>query len=130
MAIYCGHVYCLYLPIAGKDKLLVPAYILPDDRVRFFVINTNLTLLQQNNSEIKQHVFPIQQALNRQFLEYDSWLTCNEVVAGWTSAQIDAQNNCYRGPLDQTTLVSVRTVITVSRLYSQIEKNTILAQWP
>jgi hypothetical protein len=130
MAIYCGHVYCLYLPIAAKEKLLVPVYILPDDRVRFFVINSNLTQFTQDKPEIALHAIPIQQTLNNRFLTHDSWLVCNEVVAGWTSAQIDAQNNCYRGQLDQTTLVSVRTLITSSRLYSQTEKNLILSHWP
>lgn len=130
MAVNCGHVYFLYLPIAEKDKLLVPAYIKPDGRACFFVINTERTEFQQNNPDIARHVIALPCANNGNFLKHDSWLACHEAIGGWTAAGIDAITGCYRGPLDGGTLTSVRKVIQESRLYSEIVKTQILEQWP
>jgi len=130
MTVHCGHAYHLFLPIASKDKLVVPAYIASDDKVRFFVINTNRTNFQITNSRITNHVLNLSANDNRGFLTNDSWLTCNEVVGGYTSAEIDVINNCYRGQLDNGTISTVRQVIQNSRLYAETEKNLILGQWP
>ena len=131
MPVYCGHVYCLHLPIAGKDKLLVPAFVHPDnDRVRFFVINSKLTDYQARKPELLNHAIPILQAKNAGFLAYDSWLVCHELVGGYTAAQIDAIKGCYRGSLDNGTLTIARTLIQGSRLYSERDKQLFLSQWP
>lgn len=130
MAVHCGHVYHLNLPIAAKPKLVVPAFIEADGRVRFFVINSDRTEFQMARPEVAKHVLPLKQADNDQFLTHDSWLTCHEVVGGWTVAQIEAVKGCYRGPLDAATLIIVKAVIQESRLHSETDKAAILAQWP
>jgi hypothetical protein len=124
----CGHVYFLNLPLAGKEKLVVPAFVTSDGRVRFFVINTQRTEFQID--KFADHVLPLRRAANSSFLTHDSWLTCHEVVGGWKVEEVDAVNGCYRGPLDQATIAAVRTLIEGSRLYSAIEKISILEQWP
>jgi hypothetical protein len=130
MPVYCGHVYCLYLPIAAKEKLVVPAYVLPDGRVRFFVINSALTDFQKARPELLKHVLPIQESLNQTFLTHDSWLCCHEIVAGYSVAQMVAANGSYRGPLDNGTLQGVMAVMKNSRLHSERDKALFLANWP
>lgn len=130
MPVNCGHVYCLYWPPAAKDKLLVPAYVLPDDRVRFFIINSELTPFQKARPELLKHAIPILQGLNSAFLTHDSWLCCHEVVAGFTRQQIDSAIGAYRGPLDGATQVRVKAIVEESRLHSDREKGLFLAQWP
>lgn len=131
MTVHCGHVYHLYLPIAQKNKLVVPAYIIPEDeRVRFFVINTNLNNFVANNKELASHAIQLSAANNNRFLNRDSWLVCHEVVGGLTAPDIEATNNCYRGPLDNDSLSKVRDLLPESRLYSEVEKSKILSQWP
>lgn len=124
----CGHVYFLHLPIAGKEKLIVPAYIAPDGKVRFFVINTIRTDFQVG--KFADHVLPLPLDANQNFLTHNSWLACHEVVGGWTVEEIDAVDGCYRGSLDQATVAAVRALVGGSRQYSAIEKAAILAQWP
>lgn len=126
----CGHVYFLYLPIAQKEKLVVPAFVAPDGKVRFFVINTNRTEFQITKAVVAAHVLPVSLNGHEGFLDHDSWLTCHEVVGGYTVSQIDALPNCYRAPLTQEVITAVRQVIQESRLYSEQDKVTILAQWP
>lgn len=130
MAVYCGHVYHLKLPIAAKEKLVVPAFIEADGRVRFFVINTERTDFQIARPEISRHVLPLKKADNDRFLTHDSWLACHEVVGGWTVAEIEATEDCYRGPLDRATLALVKAVIKDSRLHSEADKAGIASQWP
>lgn len=130
MAVICGHVYCLHLPIAAKEKLLVPAFIQDDHKVRFFVINTERTEFQIKNPDISKHVITLPKNVNRRFLTHDSWLSCHEFVGGWTVPEIDAVQDCYRGTLDSSTLISVRNIIEESRLYSAIDIAKILGQWP
>ena len=130
MAVICGHVYHLFLPIAGKPKLLVPAYIAEDDRVRFFLINTNRTAFQEINPERTKLVLPLRQQDNAKFLTRDCWLCCDEPIGGWKAAAIERIKNCYRGPLDKATTAAVRVVITESRTYSDPEKAEILDAWP
>jgi hypothetical protein len=131
MAVQCGHVYHLYLPIASKDKLLVPAYINPNTyKVRFFVINSNLNAFQLNNQAILDHALQISVQNNPGFLTHDSWLLCNEVVGGHTVTEIEAISGCYRGPLDGGTIANVRNVVQVSSLLSSVEQSHILNQWP
>ena len=130
MAVKCGHVYCLYFALAAKDKLLVPAYAMTDGRVRCFVVNTDLSPLLQKNPELQRHAFELSFSTNTAFLKHDSWLCCNEVIGGWTVAEIDANADCHRGPIDGGTIAAVKLVIATSALYSQKEKDLILAQWP
>ena len=126
----CGHVYFLHLPIANKEKLLVPAYILADGRVRVFVINTERTAFQINRPEISKHVLPLEKNKNESFLTHNSWLTCHEVIGGLTVAEIERDAGRYRGSLDNGTLAAVRALISESRLHSEADKTAILAQWP
>jgi hypothetical protein len=126
----CGHVYVLQLAIAGKPKLLVPAFIEEDGRVRFFVINTNRTEFQQKSAEVAKHVLPLLQKNNGAFLTHDSWLVCDEVIGGWKVGEIEAIKECHRGPLDVGTLAVVRAVIQESKLHSERDKAAMLAQWP
>ena len=126
----CGHVYFLYLPIAQKEKLVVPAFVALDGKVRFFVINTNRTEFQKTRAAVAAHVLPVPLNGHETFLDHDSWLTCHEVVGGYTVTQIDALPNCYRAPLTRAVIEGVRQVIQESRLYSEFDKAAILAQWP
>lgn len=126
----CGHVYFLKLHIAAKEKLVVPAFIEADGRVRFFVINTNRTEFQQTKPEVAKHVLPLTKAGNEKFLTHDSWLACHEVLGGWKVTEIEALKGCYRGPLDQATIAAVRAVVKDSRLHSEADKAAILKQWP
>jgi len=126
----CGHVYFLKLPIAAKEKLVVPAFIEADGRVRFFVINTNRTDFQKTKSEVEMHVLPLGKKGNDKFLTHDSWLACHEFIGGWTVTQIEAVKGCYRGPLDKATIAAVRVLIRESRLHSESDKAAILKQWP
>lgn len=128
--VHCGHVYFLWFGLAGKEKLLVPAFIRPDGRVRFFVINTARTEYQATNEGVAKYVIPLPLAGNENFLVHDSWLACHEIFGGWTIEQIDAAQGCYRGPLDAATLGSVRVLIQESRIHSEADKAAILAQWP
>lgn len=130
MSVLCGHVYCLHLPIAAKDKLLVPAYVQQDGKVRFFVINSERTQYIINNHNLASHVLEINVLKNQQFLNYDSWLSCHEVVGGLGVDEVCAQPNSYRGPLDHETITAVRNLITDSRLYSPVQIQCILDQWP
>lgn len=130
MAVKCGHVYFLLLPIAAKEKLCVPAYV--DEatgRVRFFVINTERTDYQLERPEVLRHIFAIAEKDHKAFLTHDSWLMCHEVIGGWMADDIDAKKNCYRGPLDAAIASAVRAAIGESRLYSERERATILRQW-
>lgn len=126
----CGHVYFLPLPIAAKGKLVVPAFVEADGRVRFFVINTDRTDFQRARPEVAKHVLPLRKQGNEVFLNHDSWLACHEVIGGLKVAEIDAINGCHRGPLDQATLAAVRVLIQESRLHSELDKAAILGQWP
>ena len=126
----CGHVYFLWLAAASKEKLVVPAFIEEDGRVRFFVINTNRTDFQIAKQEVTRHVLPLAMKANSKFLTRDCWLTCHEVVGGWYAADMEKNVGSYRGPLDGDAIAAVRVVIKDSRLYSEAEKAVILAQWP
>lgn len=128
----CGHVYVLHVKFIDppKEKLLVPAYVLPDGRVRMFVIGTNRTDFQKSREDISKHVLPLLKSQHNGFLTHDSWLACHEVIAGWTVDEIAAMNGCYRGPLDPSVIGQVRAVIGDSKLFSEREKSLILAQWP
>jgi hypothetical protein len=128
--VHCGHVYVLQLAIAGKPKLVVPAFVEADGRVRFFVINTNRTEFQEKSAEVAKHVLCLLQKNNGAFLTHDSWLVCDEVVGGWKVTEIEAVKGCYRGPLDSGTLAVVRAVIQESKLHSERDKAAILEQWP
>ena len=108
----------------------MPAYVLPDGRVRMFVINSERTEFQKSREDVSKHVFALPQNLHSGFLIHDSWLACHEVIGGWTAAQIDADQNCYRGPLDGSVVAAVRAVIAESKLFSEREKAAILDQWP
>ena len=126
----CGHIYFLNLQLAGKPKLLVPAFIVPDGRVRFFVIGTNRTEYQQNTPEVAKHVLALPKKGHETCLTHDSWLACHEVVGGWRIGEIEAVANCYRCPLDAAMVVAVRVLILDTRLHSEIDKAAILSQWP
>lgn len=126
----CGHVYFLYLPIAQKEKLVVPAFVAQDGKVRFFVINTNRTEFQKTKETIAAHVLQVPLKGHERFLNHDSWLACHEVVGGYTVAEIDALPNCYRAPLTQAVIAAVRQLMQESRLYSESDKALILGQWP
>jgi hypothetical protein len=128
--VICGHVYFLPILIARKDKLVVPAFVGNNGRVRFFVINTNKTDYQENNPDICRHVIPVPREGNDGFLDRDSWLTCHEVIGGWTVSEIEAREGCYRGPLDEKTIAAVRQLITDTRLHPEPDKIAILSQWP
>jgi hypothetical protein len=130
VAVNCGHVYILRLHIAAKDKLVVPAFIEADGRVRFFVINTERTDFQIARPEVAKHVLPLKAKANGNFLTHDSWLACHEIIGGWKVPEIEAIQGCQRGPLDQATLAAVASVIKVSRLHSEADKAAILDQWP
>jgi hypothetical protein len=126
----CGHVYFLQLPVAAKGKLVVPAFIEADGRVRFFVINTNRTEFQERSPEVGKHVLHLKKKGNEKFLTHDSWLVCDEVIGGWKVAEIEAVKDCYRGPLDHATITAVKALIRESRLHSEPDKAAILEQWP
>jgi hypothetical protein len=126
----CGHVYFLYLPIAQKEKLVVPAFVDGAGRVRFFVINTNRTDYQIARPEVSQHVLAVPHAGHETFLNYDSWLACHEVLGGYTASQLDAKPDSYRGPLTQDVINAARNAVMQSRLLSEPEKAAILDQWP
>lgn len=128
--VICGHVYFLDLAIAAKGKLVVPAFVESDGRVRFFMINTNRTEFQEKRPEIAKHVLALPKKGNEKFLTHDSWLCCDEVVGGRTVAEIEKLEGCYRGPLDRTIVVAVRALIFESRLYSERDKVAILGSWP
>ena len=130
MPVQCGHVYHLDLLVAGKPKLIVPAFVEEDGRVRYFVINSQRTRFQAERAEISKHVLPLHEAENAAYLKHDSWLTCHEVVGGPTADEIEAAENCYRGILDPNTLAAVRALIKDSRLHSEADKAAILATWP
>ena len=129
--VLCGHVYHLLVgfTVPQKPKLLVPAFVTADGRVRMFVINTSRTEFQKKES-IAGHVLPLARDLHRGFLTHDSWLACHEVIGGWTSAEIEAAPECYRGCLDVSVLATVRNVIGESRLFSVRDKDAFLSQWP
>ena len=126
--INCGHVYHLRLAIAGKDKLLVPAFIAADGKVRFFVINSERTGFQI--AKTPEHVLQLLQNRNQSFLNHDSWLVCSELVGGWTVDEMQAIQGCHRGPIDNATIAAVRALIENSKLHSAADKTAILAQWP
>jgi hypothetical protein len=130
VAVQCGHVYFLNLPIAGKEKLVVPAFVEADSRIRFFVINTERTDFQKNQPEVSKHVLPLPQNGHQHCLTHDSWLACHEVVGGYKVADVDAIAGCYRGPLTPAMVSAVKDVIKDSRLHSEADKAAILAQWP
>ncbi len=125
----CGHVYHLNLPIAAKEKLVVPAFITADGRVRFFVINTDRTEFQKARPEVARHVLPLPKKGHEHSLTHDSWLACHEVVGGWNASEMDVEK-CYRGALNQAVIAAVKAVIQDSRLHSDADKAAILAQWP
>ena len=101
------------------------------ERVRFFVINTHRTEFQKANPDIAKHVLPLAKKDHKVgVLTHDSWLSCHEVVGGWTVAEIDATEGCYRCPLSQATIDAVRAVIKDSRLHPEPDKAAILKQWP
>lgn len=128
--VQCGHVYFLHIAIAGKEKLVVPAFIDTNGRVRFFVINSERTEFQKTKPEVSKHVLPLTLKGHEKFLTKDSWLACHEVLGGWTVDEIAAVKDCYRAPLEASVVSAVRAVIQDSRLHSESEKATILAQWP
>jgi hypothetical protein len=68
----CGHVYFLALALAAKEKLLVPAFVETDGRVRFFVINTDRTEFQKSKPEVAKHVLPLPKKGNEKSLTHDS----------------------------------------------------------
>lgn len=129
MAIQCGHVYVLYSNVAEKEKLIVPAYVFNDSKVRVFLINTQLSTFVFTTPELAKHA-PLKQDTNKVFLTHDSWLCCNEVVGGWSVEEIEENAAAHRGPIDAPTLSAVRVVIGSSRLYSDKEKALIMNQWP
>lgn len=126
--IRCGHVYLLYCSFAAKNKLLVPAFVANSGQVRFFVINSNRTEFQEKR--FPEYVLRLHCHLNTGFLSHDSWLACNELIGGWSAEKVQAKSDCYRGPLDDQTLLDVRALIRTSRLHSSTEKSAILEQWP
>jgi hypothetical protein len=128
--VHCGHVYFLYLPAAAKEKLVVPAFVAADGRVRFFVINTSRTEFQQARPDVAKHVLPLALNDHKGVLTHNSWLACHEVVGGWTVAEIEAKKDCYRCRLSQAAIDAVRAVIKDSRLHSERDKIAILEQWP
>lgn len=130
MPVHCGHVYVMYWNVAAKPKLFVPAYSMTDGRVRGFLINTDVPLFFQTKPELMAHVLPIQQSLNSEFLDYDSWLCCNEVVGGFTVTQLEDATESYRGPIDSMLQVEVLRVVQTSRLISERDKAMILTNWP
>jgi len=130
MAIQCAHVYLLRFNVAAKSKLLVPAYVLPDGKVRFFPINSEVPDFIIKSPELSKHTLPMKPANNARFLSHDSWLCCNEVIGGWTVEEIKKQGNCYRGAIDAATMAAVPTIIIESRLYAAKEKALIMEQWP
>ena len=128
--VFCGHVYHLFVPIAQKNKLLVPAYMALDGRVRMFPINSERTEFQISKPEVRRHLLPLARNLNTRFLTHDSWLACDEVIGGFTTVEIEQTEDCHRGALDTQTIAAVRVLIDGSRLYSDREKEVILSQWP
>lgn len=130
MPAHCGHVYVMHWNVAAKQKLFVPAYSMTDGRVRGFLINTDVPLFFQTKPELMAHVLPIQHSLNSRFLDYDSWLCCNEVVGGFTVTQLENATGSYRGPIDSTLQVEVLRVVQTSRLIPERDKVQILANWP
>jgi hypothetical protein len=127
----CGHVYFLYLSVAGKDKLVVPAFVdSASGRVRFFVINSDRTEFQKTKPEVAKHVLPLPLKGHESFLNKDSWLACHELFGGWTVAEIAAHKGCYRAPLSVAVVTAVKAVIAGSRLHPDPDKADILAQWP
>lgn len=107
----------------------MPAFVEPDGRVRFFVINTDRTDFQKTQPEVSKHVLPLSKKGHEHCLTHDSWLACHEVVGGWNLADIDDQKS-YRGPLQQSVVAAVKALVQDSRLHSEADKAAILAQWP
>jgi hypothetical protein len=130
MAFLCGHVYVLYSNVAEKEKLIVPAYVFGEGKVRAFLINTDLSAFVFTTPELARHALPLKRDANKKFLTHDSWLCCNEVIGGWSAKEIEENASAYRGPIDTPTLGAVRVLIEGSRLYSDKEKALIISQWP
>lgn len=70
MAVNCGHVYFLHWSVASKGKLLVPAFVDSTGRVRYFIINTDRTELQEKSAVVcglhtHTNIRVIPQAANR-----------------------------------------------------------------
>ena len=58
MFVRCAHVYLLRFNLAAKNKLLVPACILADGRVRFFPINSDIPDFIVKSPELSKHMLP------------------------------------------------------------------------
>lgn len=130
MAVQCGHVYHLDWAVASKGKFLVPAYIDAKGRVRYFIINSDRSNLQQKSAENAALVFELKQADYPGFLKKDSWLCCDDIVGGPLPDEIDKAKDCQRGPLLAPLMKDVLAAVEKSRLLSPDDKAGILAQWP
>ena len=134
--IVSGNVYHLLVKSFDppKPKLLVLAYIAPDGRGRFFVINSERTEFQKTRDENKRHVLSLPHDGSHDFLAHDSWLDCSELIGGWTAAELEDQitkePECEVGRLMPKMLKVVRGLVTNSRLISERDKQMILQQWP
>jgi hypothetical protein len=116
-----------------KPKLLVLAYVAPDGRARFFVINSERTALQRSREELRRHVLSLPNG-SHEFLTHDSWLDCSELIGGWTASELEDRladdPDCDIGRLMPQMLKAVRTLVSESRLLSERDKRLILEQWP
>lgn len=130
-----GHIYFLQVRVFNppKSKYLALAYLSPEDKVRFFVVNSKRTPLQKRQAELRLHLISLPKGTHN-FLGHDSWLDCSELIGGWTGAElrtkIDKDPSIYICKLNPNILAQVRKVVSDSRILSARDKALIMAQWP
>lgn len=127
-----GEAYHLWCHVCAerKYKFFVVAY--GDDRLRFFLINSNPAAFQRDNPELMSHQVPLL-ASQHGFLTHDSFLDCSQILGGYTTADLATKfgedRRVYLGQIAEAPRQQVRVVVEQSRVLTRRDKESVLACW-
>lgn len=88
MAVAAWQVHYIYVARLEKDKYVVPVYFHAPSTWYCFLINSNLTPLQESNPRLRECAYMLPQH-QHQFLQWDSYLVCQDA---FTFSEADINN--------------------------------------
>lgn len=123
------HLWCRFCA-QQKYKFFVVAYTNP--RMRFFLINSEPAPFQRNNPVQMAHQVLLK-AADHNFLTYDSYLDCSQLLGGFTSQELEEQHALnpaiLLGQIAPSARLAVKAVVTNSTLLTQRDQREFLACW-
>lgn len=133
LEIKVGQVFLLWCAACRPDpkyKYFVVALVEP--RVRYFLINSNPSPLQNADPELLAELAPVMQA-DHKFLRHDSFLDLTQLMGGPTAAELEdkylKENHILLGNISTNARRNARRIIGTSISLTGSEVKQLEAIW-